>query len=329
MQKTVKKIIWLVDPFEEPRTLRASARWVRALAERLKAPILPVHVLAGGAAGFAPEIHAAWLMQFVVDTEDRLIQLVRGLAIPHLLKPHVISEVYRSRSEAVAGFLEFAAEQESGLIVVSRTGEGGRIGGFAETLLLKSAIPVLVVPSRPVSRAKAAAPARAKKLLVALDLSEVDGVVAREVFSQALDWAAKLKASLHLFHVLPIPQTIAYGPGAFDLGASAAAAAYWNEEAASARRRQLERLARQAKKRGVACTIELESRSLRAADAILKAQKRSKADWIVMAGRTGRWGTLVLGSVTRMVAREAPCPVWIIHLARSTADEQQRSRRAA
>ncbi len=323
--RTVGKIIWLVDPFEEPRTLRSSARWVRALAERIGAPIQPVHVLAGGAAGFAPEIHAAWLMQFVVDTEDRLVKLVRGFSIPHLLKPHVISEIYRSRSEAVAGFLEFASEQEARLIVVQRSSDSGRIGGFAETLLLKSAIPVLVVPARTVTRAEAAAPARARKLLVALDLSEVDGVVAREVFRQALDWATRLKASLHLFHVLPVPQTIAYGPGAFDLGASAAAAAYWGEEAAGSRRRQLEKFSRQAAKRAVQCTIEIETRSLRAADAILRAQKRTRADWIVMAGRTGRWGTLVLGSVTRMVAREARCPVWIIHLASREARAEPRA----
>jgi nucleotide-binding universal stress UspA family protein len=312
----VQKILWLVDPYEELKNLRSSALWVKGLSQSLKAPVQPVHVLSGGAAGFAPEIHAAWLMQFVVDTEERLARVVAHFKLPHLLEPHVISEVYRSRSEAVSGFLEFAAEAEADLIVLQRAGGGRKkMGGFAETLLLKSGIPVLIVPP---GGAKVATYHKVKRLLVALDLSDTDREVTEAVFDRSLEWAKKMRASLHLFHVLPLPPTVAYGPGAFDLGASAAAAAYWSEEATDARKRELERFRKLALKKGVACTVELETRSVRPADAILRAQKRTRADWLVMAGKSGRWSTLILGSVTRMVARDAPCPVWVIHLDRKS-----------
>ncbi len=315
----MQRILWLIDPFEELKLIRPSAAVVKGLVQGLKVPFQAVHVLSGGAGGFAPEIQAAWLMQFVVDTEDRLQRVVKHFAIPKRLDPHVISEVYASRSEAVAGFLEYASENDALLIVVQRSARGKRMGGFAETLLLKSGIPVLVVPSVPASKAWT----RPKKLMVALDLSEADQEVASEVFSRALEWAVKMRVALHLFHVLPVPPTIAYGPGAFDLGASAAAAVYWSEEAAQARKKQLEQFKNQAKKKGVRCTVELETRPIRAADAILRAQKRSGSDWIVMAGKSGRWSTLILGSVTRMVARSAPCPVWIIHLEKKS--QQQRA----
>jgi nucleotide-binding universal stress UspA family protein len=314
VQKNIKKILWLVDPYEELKTIKPSALWVKALSDRLQVPIQPVHVLAGGAAGFAPEIHAAWLMQFVIDTEERLVSVLQALKMPRLLKPHVISEVYHSRSDAVQGLLDYARDNHAGLILLQRSGSKAKIGGFAETLLLKSETPVLVVPSEKPLQAKV------KKLLVALDLSrpatERMGGVASEVFEQALVWARQLGASIHLFHVLPIPPAMAYGPGAFDLGATAAAAAYWSQDAAKMRRQELERFQKRALKAGVGCTVELETRPLRPEEAILRARSRSQADWIVMAGRSGRWSTLLLGSVTRSVARQAPCPVWIIHRSR-------------
>lgn len=322
----MRKILWLVDPFENPASLEASAAWVRGVSKKLKAPVLPVHVLGGGALGFGAEMQAAWLMQLVIEAEDRLRESLKGMSIPHLLPPHVISEVYHSRAEAVAGLLEFAAENGAELMILSRTGsrpgraagrpdraDKGKMGGFAETLLLKSRIPVLVVPRKPGVRARQRLP---RSILVAMDLGNGRDEIAREVFRESLHWARRLGASLSLFHALPFASAAAYGPGAFDLGATAAASVFWSEEASNLRRKQLERFKAMAEKKGVRCTIELETRAIRPADAILRAARRQQSEWIAMASHSGRWSALVLGSVTRMVARESDCPVWIIHLPR-------------
>jgi len=330
----VRKILWLVDPFEKPGSLLDSVDWVRGLSKKLRSPVMPVHVLSGGAFGLGADMQATWLMQLVVEAEERLARSMkalsaRGLAIPHLLAPHVISEVYHSRSEAVGGLLEFAQENNAQLLVLNRK---AKMGGFAETLLLKSRMPVLVVP-----HVRKTPQARRQRIpgsiLVAMDLGSGREEVVRTVFKESLQWASKLGSSLCLFHALPFASAAAYGPGAFDLGATAAASVFWSEEAAAIRRKELEKYQAMAQKKGVRCTIDLETRALRPADAIMRARKRHGSDWIAMASRSGRWSALVLGSVTRMVAREADCPVWIIHLSghlsREEATEKEIKSRAA
>ncbi len=313
-----------MDPNDKASTLRESSAWLRGLASTLKSGIQPVHVLGGGAFGIAPEVQAGWLMQLILETEARIQELVSPLKIPHLLPPRVLSEAYHSRSEAVGGLIDYAREQSADLIVLQGGGARRRpasrgLGGFAETLLLRSRIPVLVIPSIAGQRPKSGARLRPRKILLALDLSSGGEDACEAVFKEGLSWARRLGAALHLFHALPFASSAAYGPGAFDLGATAAAAIYWSEEAAATRKVELERFAARANRAGVPCTLELETRALRPSDAVLRAAKRAKCDWIAMASRSGRWSALVLGSVTRMVAREATCPVWIIHYDRREA----------
>lgn len=324
----MRRILWLVDPNEKASSLRDSSAWLRGLATALKASIQPVHVLGGGAFGIAPEVQAGWLMQLVLETEARIQAMASQLKIPHLLPPRVLSEAYHSRSEAVSGLIDFAREQSADLIVLQGGGARPRaasrgLGGFAETLLLRSRIPVLVIPSIAGSRHKLAVRQKPRRILLALDLSSGGEDACEAVFKEGLSWARRLGASLHLFHALPFASSAAYGPGAFDLGATAAAAVYWSEEAAASRKIELERFAARANRAGVRCTLELETRAIRPSDAVLRAAKREKCDWIAMAGRSGRWSALVLGSVTRMVAREATCPVWIIHYDRREASARK------
>ncbi|MBU6376154.1 MAG: universal stress protein, partial [Bdellovibrionales bacterium] len=101
-----------------------------------------------------------------------------------------------------------------------------------------------------------------------------------------------------------------------------------------ARKKELNRLGKYLSRKGVDWTMEVDSESSRAASGIFKSQKKNHADWIAVSGRSGRWSALILGSVSRRVAREADCPVWVVRSFEKVemkAQEKKRSevRRAA
>ncbi len=327
----MQKIFWLLDPFEKPRDAAEAAAWSLGLAEALGAPIQPLHVLSGGSLAFNPEIHAAWIMQVAIQAEDRMKNIVSKLKVPHLLPPIVLSEIYRSRSEAVAALLEYARENEAGILVLERHSGARRtrkIGGFAETLLLKSEIPVLVVGRHPEKRGRALRKRVPKRIVLGVDL-EADP---QPLIRQVTDWARRLKARVHLYHSAPPYPSVAYRPtadifpGDWSGPVAPTTLSAWQSDV-DARRSELDRLATQISRKGIACTAEVDTASARAADGLLRCQRRLKADWIAVAGRSGRWSALILGSVSRIVAREAPCPVWVVRTEGSQAVEARPRKR--
>jgi len=336
----VRKIFWLLDPFERPVDASEAGAWARGLSENLGAPIQPVHLLSGGALAFSPEIHAAWIMQVAIQAEERLQRIVDKLGVENVLPPIVLSEIYRSRSEAVASLLEFARESGAEVLVLQRlprARKSGKIGGFAETLLLRSEIPVLVV-GRHRARKKAGSSGQGqkarqmvsarvpKKILLAVDLEGE----ALSLVEQVGDWAKRMDASVHLFHVAaPFPvagyrPTADIYPGDWSGPVAPMTLGDWRRDL-EARMSQLAQLKKTLDRRGVHCTIEVDSASPRAADAILRSQKKTRADWIAVAGKSSRWSALILGSVSRIVAREADCPVWVVR----SEEEKRRQKTAA
>jgi nucleotide-binding universal stress UspA family protein len=277
----------------------------------------------------SPEIHAAWIMQVAIQAEERLQKIVDKLGVENVLPPIVLSEIYRSRTEAVEALLEFARESDAEVLVLqrlSRARKTGKIGGFAESLLLKSETPVLVVGRHHFRGAKKAAPAARvpKKILLAVDL-EGD---ASPLVSQVGDWAKRIGASVHLFHsaaqfpVAGYRPTADIFPGDWSGPVAPMTLSSWKGDL-DARKRELEKLKRILDRRGVRCTVELDSASTRAAEGILRSQRRNRADWIAVSGKSSRWSALILGSVSRIVAREADCPVWGV---RTSSEKRQQVR---
>jgi nucleotide-binding universal stress UspA family protein len=283
-------------------------------------------------------------MQVAIQAEERLQRTIDRLGVKNVLPPIVLSEIYRSRSEAIASLLEFARESDAEVLVLQRlprARKSGKIGGFAETLLLRSEIPVLVVGRHhPRKKAGARGPgvrvaARVpKKILLAVDL---EGDVKRLV-DEVASWAKNMSSAVHLFHAAAQFPVAGYRPTA-DIypgdWSGPVAPMTWGEwrRDLEARMRELTELKKVFERQGVRCTIEIDSNSPRAADAILRSQKKNRADWIAVAGKSSRWSALILGSVSRIVAREADCPVWVVRAEQerqdSVASGSRRRRSAA
>lgn len=189
-----------------------------------------------------------------------------------------------------------AAELQADVVVVGehgRRGLHGWLGSTAERLLASSPAPVLLVRSVP--------PAAPRRILATVDESDLSmGVL---LWSQFL--SKRFAAPLHVFYALdPVRHGSYYLPGDNPRIGDA------TEEKAAA----LEWLTERVRDAGIADdTVRLQIVLGEPGASIIDTAVREQAELIVVGSRgAGTAGRLLLGSVSRVVLRQAPCPVFVV-----------------
>lgn len=156
-----------------------------------------------------------------------------------------------------------------------------------------------------------------RNILLPVDDSEVSLEVAREGVR-----LAKLSGATPIA-VAVVEHTLTYPP---PLTMSS-----WNElypEQIAAARERLQKLQEQGGSAGL--TVQIHLRYGHPVQEILTVAEEEEADLIVMAAHHGRIATLLLGSVSQEIVRNAPCPVQIFgrkarllhHIAQEAAPAQ-------
>lgn len=65
--------------------------------------------------------------------------------------------------------------------------------------------------------------------------------------------------------------------------------------------------------KGISCELVIDRKSIFVAGGILATARRQKVGMVAMVSHTGRVAAALLGSATREVLRNSPCPVWVVH----------------
>lgn len=165
------------------------------------------------------------------------------------------------------------------------------MGSFAETLLYRSEVPVLLVgPSAKIQE-------KVKKIVWADDLSSKS----QKAFEKMLSFARELGAEVILYHgAQPIYE--------FSLAPSDPAVKKYRGKVD----KELQKREALAKKWGVSLRVELDSSFSDIAGATLKLARTKKAELVVTQAKSGVLGTVLLGSVTRQILRDSELPVLVI-----------------
>jgi nucleotide-binding universal stress UspA family protein len=154
------------------------------------------------------------------------------------------------------------------------------LGSFAESLLLESRTPLLLVGTRVT---------RVGPITTVLYPTDF-GPTSEAVFPRALELVRCLSARLRIFHHAPGRHTRHEEP------------------------RMLERYAQIARSQGIEPELVLDlgdSGARSVSEAILVAARDTGL--IAMAAQSGWVRSTVAGSATRQVVRGANCPVWVLH----------------
>ncbi|MGZ3698568.1 MAG: universal stress protein [Bdellovibrionota bacterium] len=293
------KILWAVDAFQQSdEILDRCAQAIRLLMDSKKIEIDPVFVLPPEQINTPFEVlFPPFNLSYGEDAEKIFKQKLEHISLPGLLAPRVLDKPILSSSGEVRVLVEDAAEHGADLIVVGTHGRKGVgrlfLGSFAESLLLHSSIPVLMVPLG------ADSPRKYDPILFPTDFGSQSEVAFPNVLALAKDLGSKLL----LFHRIPRPRLMPLDPLRFDTE--------------RAKRQNISTAyIEKARELGVEIQVIIEASGDSASQAILELAQKERAGLIAMAAQSGAVASTIAGSTTRQVVRESPCPVWVLHAAK-------------
>lgn len=291
----MKRIVWSIDAFENPDHHRNALFLLGSLSRATQAEILPVHVLGHPFAD--PKGASDFEEAYKALAEKRMSELSKTSDIATMEAGRVLINRESSIRSSVERLLEHARTVSADAIVVathSRTGlQRMLMGSFAETLLLKSEIPVITV--NPQSRIR-------EKVQNILFPTTFDPRF-RPGFEKAAALTRALDAKLTLIYKEP------YVPLAYT---SPLVQQHLERETAERKSRAKE-WAIWAAQFGAPVITHYDERPGNVACAIEEFAEVNDIDMVAMVSEAEPLTGTLTGSTCRQVVRSALCPVWVIH----------------
>jgi nucleotide-binding universal stress UspA family protein len=309
------KVVWALDPMEQ--VVRAHEKAIEMVRELVKQGIQvqPIYLMSPFSQSdfnFPFELSAAWptlIDEFVPGAEKLISEKLRSYLVEGVLPPKIISQVATSMTHTVDTLTQASIDLGADVILATTHGRSGFrrfiSGSFTETLMARSALPVVVLGPHIKKSVKIEMP---KKILFASDLSEES----KEVFRRVLSMAKFMGAEVTVFHTLALSFEPVFQSGVFLLGGGwVPIQANFGEELQRQERRA-HAWARWGNTQGVKVSywISMESRSV--SESLLKATEDSNYSMIAIEAQSGAFSATLLGSITRQVVRHSPCPVWVL-----------------
>lgn len=303
----VRKVIWAVDPFAEDKSLQREAAWAtRALVKRAPAEVEPVYLFSMPSLEFPLQLTPDLVEGVRASGQDELDSLIRRVKVPGLMPLKVIADTDYPVRHRVDRVCEYARSAGAELLVVSTRARRGlkrwMLGSFAESLILRSETPLLIVNPRWTPATDF------KSILYPTDFSSDSCDALPEVARFARSMAGKVV----VFH--KIHYELTHG---LDLA--------FNDEF-DRRRAKLDQFVASMKGEGVEAEGVLDFKVGRTVAEAILLMARRRNSMIAMAAQSGAWATAFLGSTTREVVRSANTPIWVV---RSQSVPVRGERRAA
>jgi nucleotide-binding universal stress UspA family protein len=296
------RVLWAVDPFIEDKVLfRKTVDALKGWIGGRPATVEPVYVLSSGSSSFPEELFTLTAPDLSAKAQKALQTLLRAVKVPGLATPTQLGTEDFSVRRGVQRLVNHAHDTGADVIVTSSRSRKGPdrwlFGSFAETLVLHSPVPVLVVGR------KHRIGKKVRSVLFPTDLS----ASSRAAFDRVIEAASAARWKVTLLHHTNLESTAIRQ-------AFPRSSPLWREvEALRSRQREaVDAFVDRAEAAGVPVTVVFDGRPGRVADAIARQARRGKHDAIAMTTVTGALAAAILGSTARQVLHVAPCPVWIV-----------------
>ncbi len=300
--KRIKRIVWAVDPFELEGSVKShSLKVLEAVMKRVKADVEPVTVISDGILGI-PLKNKDTAKQLKADAEKSLRTYLARAKVSHKKDPVILWCVPSSMGTAAESLDRYAQKRKADLILVSSHGNSGLkrafLGSFAETIVLHSKTPILI------SGPHAKGVFGKNQILFPTDLSKKS----KKALLRTHALAQKMKMGITLFHARPDYLDPILQSGAALFGAGFVSVHDYAGQDNDARK-ELDKWAALVRKGGVKVDVVVDQDSRGVANSILEYAQKHEMGFIAMVSESGALSATILGSIGRMVAREATCPV--------------------
>lgn len=295
-----KTWVMAVDPYSEFEA--GSVRnFVKNLAGQNGAKVVASYVLAPASVNWTGDFSGPWMKRFGPLAEQKMDQLY-GV---DQIETHVIPCKESGQRAAVQALLRFVQKQKAEFLVLTthaRTGiERLAMGSFAETTILSSKTPVLILnPSHPI-------PQSVRRILVPTDITKKSE---KYVLATA-DLAKKLGAEIILFYKQPDPLDPIVQQGVYSLGGGWVSLQSFIDEELARKTKDIEKLEAAIRKKGVTVSHVIDSAPIGLIDSINNTVKDKGVDMVTVLTQTGTVAAAILGSVARGLVRTSKVPVLV------------------
>jgi nucleotide-binding universal stress UspA family protein len=299
------KVIWAVDAFHEnPKTqLRALQSFLKMSGGAGSAAIQPVAVLHSGSYDPVTNTFPKNWHELASHALGNIIDAFENVVNAGVLPARLIKVDKPSLTASVDALIQFAIEESASLILVSSHARKGidrfALGSFAETLVLRSPVPVFVVNPR------AKAHQKLTTILYPTDFS----TASKKGFDRVLTMAQRLGMQILICHKMKLP----YVSPPLGLRIPTVSREALRELKAE-RVAIAKEWAKRAELSGTRTKFHVDSQGGAPLDSILKSSKKlGPKAMIGITSQSGPVGAAVLGSLTRQILRSAVCPVLVVH----------------
>lgn len=303
--RLAESAIWAVDPFSKEIRPLSQARLALAAWEKSEPlDVRPVSVVSPPPELVMTGDGIPWEAAYSEWSAKTLAPQLRRLPPSKVKPPAMLLESALWRGESVDRLLEYAKKSRARVIVAGthvRKGMGlSRLGGFTQTLIERSPIPVLTV------RPSARVPRTFSRMMFMTDFS----AGSRRAFRRFLDIAESFGSKVVIFHRLTSPELpLAEYPipmaaqGDFLASLGEANERRWTEVG--------EQWKALAEERGLRAELVLSRDILTLSESVERAARKVKADLIAMAIEPHPVTRLLLGSSASEIVQSSAQPVLI------------------
>jgi nucleotide-binding universal stress UspA family protein len=289
---TWKKITWAVDLFASLEIQCSALSAIRLMIGDSDVPIEPIYILNRSPIGIASPLPREAVEKVVLMAREKFKALCTPEEKSHTLPLKIVSGHFPTRHTGAQALITEALRSGSDLIVASTHAKSGPIrwftGSFAETLMLYSNLPLLIV--NPLWKRTLTQ----RGILFPTDFSDES----RAAFDLAIDLAKRTKSAITIFHKIPFLITPIYELAGFPIYDQVYETQLGVEDA---------------QRKGVTARMELQTTLAGSPAGSILAYAEGKDYLIAMAARSGPLAAALLGSTTREVVRGASNPVWVVH----------------
>lgn len=300
------KIIWAVDPTQNPADAKRLIKEMSLWADSLNCVIQPVSIFSDKMLGFPVELALPWKNDFIEVIKKSTHQYFKKISIKNLNPPKTLLISSNSNRKMALRLAQYAEKEKAQMIFAhtraQKTWNPFRLGGFAETLAAVSRIPVLLLNPNSVPSANMTS------ILFPTNFSH-DSKIALTNLSP---WAEVFHSKVLLYSQVETP-TIYASDLHNNWPAQIESFKTMMKNVENERQKVAKEWSEVLHNKNIKTKVLIQRQKRSLGIDILEAAKKNKVKLIALASNSGPITQAFLGSVARDVLLQAKCPVLIFY----------------
>ncbi len=301
MQSSKKQtIIWAVNPTKNPKDAKELIKEMKVWSKKLNFDVQPVAVFSKLKTGFPAQLNLLWGNNFEEFAKSTFDNYLKKLPTKSFLKPQILYSNSLSNRSMAADLSSFAKKVNAAMIFactrVKETKNPIRLGGFAESLITLSSVPVMLMNPSVESKANK------KTILFPTNFTPES----QQSLVEIKPWVTELNSKVILFNQIQFPEYYTYDTVTSKIHNIL-------KETEALRRESLENISHDLSKDQIKSSVIVARSHNYLGAQIIEVARKNKVELIVITNTTGPLYQSILGSVAKDVLVRAKCPVLVLN----------------